>query len=139
MNKLVLPAFMAAAALLPAAAHAGACDDPGALHRSAVVNIGSASTAAIVGAVSGARVHVCGFTVTAAGTAPTVEFESGMQASTACDTGAAALSGAFAPTAGTTLTGGYGDDLMQTPPGSQLCIVAGGTPSIQGVVSFVQK
>lgn len=123
--------------LFAAPAWAGSCDDPGATKQSAALNVGSATTAAVVTAPPTLRVHVCSFAATLAGTSPTVKFLYGTQSSTACDTGATALSGAFAPTAGQPMNAGYGDDLFIVPPGQQLCVTVGGTsPSLQGVLTY---
>lgn len=128
------------AALWPLAALGGqACDDPGAIPQSAVVNIGAATTTKIVDS-PGARqqIHVCGFVATLAGTTPTIQFVTGTHVSADCDTGATNLSGAMAPVAGQPMSGGFGGDLMVSPAGNQLCgTTTGSGSSFQGVLSYV--
>lgn len=134
--------FGAVLALLLCAtsAFAGVCADPSVPKLSAAINVGSATTSALIPAVTSARIYVCQFMGSLAGTTPSAIFKYGTKASTDCDTGAVSMSGTILPLTGTTVMAGYGDDLMVTPPSQQLCVTTAGTnPSFQGVITYVQK
>lgn len=105
------------------------------------VNISSATTTELVAAVASEKVYLCGGKLSMVGTTPTAQFEYGTKSSTACDTGATTLTGAFAPTSGSLLGFGETDGTqIVTIASNELCLVSGGTgPSIQGYVLIVQK
>jgi|SRR5215471_2990094 len=108
--------------------------------QTVAINIASATTTQIVGGTSiggnKRRIVVCGYDFTSAGTSPTYQFEEGT--GSACGTGTTALSGVYAPTSGIkTSYGGAGATIMATDSGNELCIVSGGTPSLQGVLNYV--
>lgn len=106
--------------------------------QSVSIAISSSTTISIIAPITGAKVTVCGFLLVPTGTNPTVQFEYGTGAT--CGTGTNVLTGAMAPTAGTTLSYGIGGSSLQSTPVSQrVCIVTGGTPNVQGVVTFVQQ
>lgn len=114
------------------------CQNSNFLVQSVVVNISSATTTSIVAPITGAKVTICGFLLVPTGTTPTVQFEYGTGAT--CGTGTTTLTGAMAPTAGQPLSYGIGGSSLQSTPISQrVCIVTGGTPNVQGVVTFVQQ
>lgn len=116
------------------------CQSASVVKSSAVVNIGSATTAVLVPAVTGKTTYLCGFTASVVGTTPTLLFKTGTQASAACDTSTASISGTFAPTSGSMVTLNGPGTIMQTIASGQLCATAGGTtPSIQGVLTYVQQ
>ena len=134
--------LVAAIALVAATARADAdpCRDPSRAHFSAAINVTAAGTSVIVAAVASQAIHVCGWNFTATGTSPTIEFEQGTQTTTPCDTGPAALTGTFAPAAGSYISsGGAAGSVFSAAAGDQLCVVAGGTgPGVQGVLTYVQ-
>lgn len=104
------------------------------------VNIVAAGTTALVPAVAGKTIYVCGFSATVNGTTPTLLFKSGTQTTTPCDTGAASLTGTFAPTTGSLLTLLHTATIFQSGVSGQLCATTGGTtPSIQGFILYVQQ
>lgn len=106
----------------------------------AAVNIGSATTTNVIAKAAGKVTYVCSFVASAAGTNPTVLFKYGTLTSTACDTGAVSLTGTFAPTAGTVLALGQGDGtVFQSATNTDICVTTGGTPSVQGVINYVQQ
>lgn len=115
------------------------CQNPDLMKSSAAINISSATTTAVVALAAGKTTHVCEFSATAAGTNPTILFLTGTETTTPCDTGAANLSGTFAPTAGTAVRLGGSGTVMKSAAAGQLCITSGGTPSIQGVLTYVQQ
>jgi hypothetical protein len=101
------------------------------------VTISSATTTAVITAVSGQFLHICEVVLNVVGTNPTLKFEYGTQASTACDTGAVAFTGAM-PIATTTWYPPVALPNMShfsTPGSQQFCIVTGGT--VTGVIGYV--
>jgi hypothetical protein len=120
------------------------CQNPSVLKQSASVTISSATTTAIVTAVAGDYITVCNWQLNAVGTTPTIQFEYGTATSTACDTGATALTGAV-PVATTTTYLPAPNDELKLRVGvisQELCIVSGGTlttNAIQGSVVYVQQ
>ena len=114
------------------------CANPQVAKSSAVVNIsGAAGTTQLV-AVSGTKAtYVCNFQATVVGTTPTILFEYGT--STTC-VGTTALTGTMAIVTTSTVNMGYGGTIITAPASNGLCLVAGGTtPSIQGVLTYVQQ
>lgn len=120
------------------------CGSWGTLKKSVAINVSASATTTSIVAVSGATaVFVCGFNIeVTAGTTPTFQFEYGTGA--AC-TGPTVLSGPYmgeATTLGLSdfLYGGGEMTIMQVPASNGVCIVTGGTtPSIVGVVTYVQQ
>lgn len=112
------------------------CLDPKQAKSSVAIN---ATASAQLVALSGSTVvYVCGWNYTSAGTSPTTKFVYGT--GTTCATGQVALTGTYAPTAGAQSIGGWGGTVVQTAAGNALCVVVAGTsPSIQGVLTYVQK
>lgn len=118
------------------------CQVPTIVKTSVAVNITSATTTELVAASSGKSVYLCALKSSMAGTTPTLTFEYGTKVSTACDTGATALTGAFAPTAGAVLgLGESGGVQFSTPVSKELCAVTTGTgsPSFQGYAVIIQQ
>ena len=113
----------------------------------AVIQIAAASPTASPGTYSligvkaiggnNRRILICGYEFTVAGTSPTYQFEEGPGA--ACSPSPVALSGVYAPTAGTLARGGEaGQTILTSDPGDGICLVTGGTtPSVNGVVQYV--
>ena len=115
------------------------CQSSAVAKQSAVVNISSATTTELVAASAGLRVYVCGFYASAAGTSPTMVFEYGTKSSTACDTGATALTGTIAASTTIPLELASGLTNFATPQGKELCALSAGTgPNFQGVLTYVQ-
>lgn len=121
------------------------CGSWGVVKKSVAINVAATATTTSIVAVSGATaVFVCGFNIeVTAGTTPTFQFEYGTGAT--CGTGTTVLSGAYlgeATTLGLSdfLYGGGEMTIMQAPASNGVCIVTGGTtPSIVGVVTYVQQ
>lgn len=140
MWRVVLALIAFCALALPLPALAGGCNDPGATQMAAVVNVGAATTTQIVGAPAqaGLRVHLCQITASLAGTTPTFKLVYGT--GTNCATGQGDLTGAFAPTSGSLVTMGYGDDMIVAPAGNAICGTTTGTgSSLQGFATFTIK
>lgn len=125
------------------------CLATGVLKSSAPIAITTATTKAIIAAVAGQIIYVCGITWTTSEvvtTANTLKFEYGTKVSTDCDTGAIALTGAFGTggiTAGVPIVQsiGYGNGTaMSTPISNAFCAVTtiGASAAFEGVVSYVQ-
>ena len=118
------------------------CQNPMGAHNFAKVAISSATTTLLVaaqpsvGGAAAAAVDLCGGLLVATGTTPTVQFACGTQVTNPCDTGQTTITGAMAPTAGTpmSLPGDYTD--FACPAGQQLCLITGGTPNVQGWITW---
>lgn len=110
----------------------------------AAINVSTATTTNVVSAVAGEGIYVCGVFLNVSTLSDTIKFEYGTTASTACDTGATALTGAIAtpastPTAPYINTFAAGFTQMVVPTGNQLCIVTtGSSPGVQGFITYVQ-
>lgn len=114
------------------------CQSSSIAKSSAVINIASATTTALVALSGTTTVYVCGWSFTAAvGTAATYQFEYGTGAT--CGTGTTVLTGAMIGNAGP-LTMPVGATIIRTPAGNAVCMLTAGTgPSAQGVLTFVQQ
>lgn len=112
------------------------CLDPKQAKSSVAIN---ATASAQLVALSGSTViYVCGFNYTSAGTAPTTKFVYGTGA--VCVTGQISLTGVYAPSVGSVISKTWDGTAFQSAAGNALClIIAGTSPSIQGVVTYVQK
>lgn len=122
------------------------CQVPSVTKQSAVINVSSAATTALVTVSGNTKVYVCGFSFTILGlatTGGTALFESGT--GTACASSAVALTGAYAGQASAgvnllILSPGDSGTLFTTPAANGLCLVSTGTsPSFQGYVTYVQQ
>lgn len=124
------------------------CLATGVLKSSAPIAITTATTKAIVAAVAGQVIYVCGFSMSISEvvtTANIIKFEYGTKVSTDCDTGATALSGGYGTggiTAGDPIVinqGGNGT-IMSTPASNALCVVTtiGASGAFEGLLSYVQ-
>jgi hypothetical protein len=111
------------------------CQNPSVTKTSVGVAL-AAGTHQLVAAVAGQKVYVCGFVATFAGTTPALTFITGMQTTTACDTGAANLSGAFLPTSGTFVNMAVPGAIAIGAASGQVCALTVG--SIQGVMTYAQ-
>ena len=116
------------------------CDAPNIPKLSVSLAIGSATTTSLIAASSPVAVpiYVCSINGTLAGTSPTMQFEYGTGAT--CGTGTGTLTGAMAPSTGTFFEMGAGQAIFTVPAGNNFCVVTGGTtPSLQGVLTYVQQ
>lgn len=113
------------------------CMNPSVAKSSAAIDISSATTTALVAASASKVVYVCGFSVTAAGTNPTLKFEYGTGGT--CGSGTTATTGTYAPTAGTHIAYASGGMAFSGAASNEICAVTGGTPSVQGVLTYVQQ
>lgn len=114
--------------------------DPCASSAVAKVSVALAATvdAEIVALTAGQVIYICGWSATAAGTAPTYRFIYGTGA--VCATGLTALTGTYLPTVGQWMTTGQGSTIAKGATANALCINVGGTsPSIQGVLTYVKQ
>lgn len=117
------------------------CSNPNVTKSFGVVNISTATTTELVAAVTGQAVYMCAFTVTVAGTAPSMLFKTGTKVSTACDTGPTSQSGTYLPPTSTFVKlDANGGTLLTGAVSGELCVTSGGTgPSIQGNLVYVQQ
>jgi hypothetical protein len=117
------------------------CGSWGVVKQSVPVAITTATTTQLVALSAGQTVFVCGFTFAMTGTTPTFQFEYGTGAS--CGTGTTVLTGAFqndiATGFGQYIYGGGEMTIFAAASANALCIVSAGTPTINGVVTFVQR
>jgi hypothetical protein len=103
----------------------------------ASVSITTATTTAVVPATTGKYTHVCAVILNVVGTSPTVQFKTGTQVSTACDTGAVNLTGAMPVATGTQYPVGPGMTQFSSALSGQVCLVTGGTVSGTGTVGYI--
>jgi hypothetical protein len=126
-----------------AAAGSDPCQNPSVLKQSASIAVTTATTTALVTPIAGDYISVCKWQIYASGTAPSIVFEYGTVASTACDTGATVLTGTMPITTGTTVVNSSSDGLsLRVGVVSQeLCLVTAGTstPTWEGYVTYVQQ
>ena len=102
----------------------------------ASISITTATTTALVPAVAGKVVYICGLTATV-GASSTIAFEYGTGAT--CGTGTTVTTGAFTPATGGILSlNGEGTKLL-APAGNALCAVTTGTGGIYGVINYTQQ
>jgi hypothetical protein len=116
------------------------CQDAAIAKASVAIAQSTATTAALVAAVSGKAVYLCSLAASAVGTNPTMTLKTGTQASTACDTATASLTGAMIPAAADGMVNmGVGHTITNGIASGQLCLTTGATTSIQGVMTYVQQ
>jgi len=124
---------------LGASVAADPCASAGTPKSSVAIN--AAATAQLVPILNNSAVYVCGYSFTIAGSATaTAQLEYGTGAT--CGTGTTVLTGSFlGGTAPVPITSqAVPGTVAKTPAGNALCLVAGGaTPSIQGVLTYVQQ
>ena len=104
------------------------------------VAINTTGTQQLVAGLASHKVYVCGYNFTIAGSATaTAQLEFGTNAS--CAAGTTALSGTWlGNTVPIPILAGGGYTVTTVPSGDFLCIVAaGGTPSVQGILTFIQQ
>jgi len=101
------------------------------------VAIAVTATAQLIAPLAGHLIYVCGYNFTLGGTnAPTAQFTTGTGAT--CGTGTVNQTGTMG--AATITSGGGGYQVFKGNAGQGLClVVAGTTPTAQGVLSFVQQ
>ena len=112
------------------------CQSSAVAKSSVVLNV---TTSAQVIALSGSTtIYVCGFMATVGGVAPTYQFQYGT--GSACATGTTNLTGIFLPVVGSVNVYLPSMTAFRTIAGQALCIATGGTtPSVQGVLTYVQQ
>ena len=116
------------------------CQNPYIAKSAAILNISSATTTSLVNAVAGKKIYLCTFNAVVSGTSPTLQFISGTQTTTACDTAPNTLSGVMPFTSGYFLDIDNIASSFTGSAGGQLCVVSGGTtPSVQGFIIYVQQ
>jgi hypothetical protein len=103
------------------------------------VALNLSSTGGEVLPISGTtRIKVCGFAASVAGTTPSLKFRYGT--GSVCGTGTTELTGVILPTAGAMVSYTTGGTAFATPNGQALCVLlAGTTPSVQGVLTYVRQ
>lgn len=84
-------------------------------------------------------IYVCGWTATVGGTTPSYRFQTGT--GTTCGTGTVNETGVMVPSATSPLASHGGEaTVFSGAAGAALCIDVGGTtPSVQGVLTYVQQ
>jgi hypothetical protein len=113
------------------------CQSPNPAKSSKRIHLSGTGEALLVDAVTNQSIQACAFSIDLGGSTPTAEFDYGTQASTACDTGATALTGAMSA-AHAAMAGPL--DYFAAPAAKQLCLNLGGTnPTAEGWVTYVQK
>lgn len=111
------------------------CANPTVAKSSVALNISSATTTALVAAVASQVVYVCGFNASLTGTAPSLRLQYGTGGT--CGSGTTNLTGTYLPTSGSYITS---EAKFKTAASNELCAVSAGTsPSIQGVLTYVQQ
>lgn len=105
------------------------------------VAITTATTTELVPAVAGKTTYVCGFVATVSGTNPTLTFKTGTKVSTACDTGAASLTGAITPTTAVVTAYQWDHNMtyMTSAAAGEVCLTTAGTPAVNGFLIYVQR
>lgn len=94
-------------------------------------------TKLLVAQQTGTYINVCGIYLSTVG--GTAQFEYGTKASTACDTGATALTGAIAASSTIAALNSGNATLLQTAKSNGLCLVTGsGTSATVGWITYVQ-
>jgi hypothetical protein len=104
------------------------------------VAVNTTGTQQLVAGVTSHKIFVCGYNFTVAGSATaTATLEFGTNAN--CAAGTTALSGAWlGNTAPVHVLAGGGYSVTTVPSGDFLCLVAaGGTPSVQGILTYIQQ
>jgi hypothetical protein len=121
------------------------CQGATAPKSSVAISQAAAGTQQLVAGTINHKIYVCGYNFTITGsTTATALLEFGTNAS--CAAGTTALSGAWAGNAITAssdpvhILAGGGYSVATVPTGDFLCLVAGGTtPSVQGILTFIQQ
>jgi hypothetical protein len=124
--------------------------DPCTTYPKLSVPIDTAASAATINLITGVAnvpISVCGFVLSQQATASeSLQFEYGTKVSTACDTGATALTGAISPSevsSSATLfstSSPSGSTILNVPAGKSLCAVTGASTGQQsGWVTYVQQ
>jgi hypothetical protein len=108
--------------------------------KSAFANISTATTTQIVPTSAdrnaGATIFLCGFSITAGGTG-NISLEYGSKVSTACDTGATALTPTYSLTAGNSIVNDSAlFNGISVPPGNALCAVTSASVAMQVLVYY---
>jgi hypothetical protein len=106
---------------------------------SAVINVGSVTTAVIINGVSGKKLHICSFSMTVGNAGTTAQFLTGTGG---CASGLSNLSGTYYEPGGGTVPSNVHEgsglgEIFTLPTGQDFCLaVTGVTESVQGHVSY---
>lgn len=139
-NDYPLPVALPAGAQSVVQTGGDVCQNPAYLKASVALNISTATTTELVASSVGKTVYVCSLNFTSGGTTPTYTFKTGTKVSTPCDTTPANLTGALAPTSGTSLFLNPQGTMMQTISGGDLCVTTAGTnPVAVGFMTYVAQ
>jgi hypothetical protein len=114
------------------------CQGSTATKKSVAVN--ATATQQLVAGLSGHQIFICGYNFTVAGSATaTAQLEYGTNAN--CAAGTTALSGSWlGGTLPIHVVAGGGYAVATVPAGDFACLLAaGGTPSVQGILTYVQQ
>ncbi len=105
---------------------------------SAPITVTGTSDTQIVALTASQTIRICDITVTLGGTTPTMTVEYGT--GTNCGTGKTALTGAMAPTTGTSLAINPGPmAALRSGSGAAVCLVLAGTsPTANGFISYAK-
>lgn len=137
---VTVPAYVNSAGKTVPFSSGDLCQNSNITKTTAVVNISSATTTALVPAVAGKTTYLCTFNASVVGTTPTLLFLTGTQTTTACDTAPVNLSGTIAIVSTTFVDIDNVASSFISATGGQLCVTTGGTaPSVQGVIIYVQQ
>lgn len=136
MRRFFLPVLALLSSLIfaPAFAQTGAIPN-----QSTKISVATGATTLLIAApIASQSIRVTQFNLFAAGTG-NASLEYGTQVSTACDTGATALTGVYTMTAGTNTSVGDGSAVvLNVPPGQQVCILTTASVLIAGSISWEQ-
>ena len=112
------------------------CQSNGVAKSSVALNV--TASAEIIAASGATAIYACGWSATIGGTTPTYKFHYGT--GSVCATGTTDLTGVFAPTVGSFSAYNPGMTAFKTTASQALCVTTGGTsPSVQGVLTYIQK
>jgi hypothetical protein len=105
---------------------------------STVINISSATTARLVGGVSGQKIYVTAWDVIAGGSG-TITLEYGTQTTSPCDTGTTPLTGPYPLIAQAGIAKASGlSPVFVVPAGAQLCARTSAAVQMSGSISYAQ-
>lgn len=114
------------------------CQNPNVAKSSAVVTVGAATTLQIVGLVAGQQIFVCGYQISQAVLAGTLQWTSGTGVN--CAATVVTKTGAMQTIVGQPFIYSTGGTVFTVASGSELCLTTTGAgATAAGVVSFVQQ
>lgn len=116
------------------------CTSPTAVLKSASIAIAAATTTEIVAAVAAKTVTLCSCLIQDTGAATSLQWETGTKAVTACDTGAAVLSGALLNESGRIPNLGNQQTQVVGALAGELCAVSvGAAVDLRGYCTYTQQ